>query len=420
MCRFGSGGDVRHLPDGRCDFIGAWPEAPSLSCPPARLARAALPLETGRQVTTMASATTSTQLHQPRPLHPVQVTGGVDTHKDTRTAAAIDPVGRVLGSAQFAANGAGYRALLAWLRSFGTLMLVGIEGTGVYGAGLARHLAEQGVEMLEIDRPDRKARRWQGKSDPVDAQAAGRTALAQVRTGRPKRRDGRVEALRSLRVARRSAVSQRADTQRQMKALIITAPDDLRAQLRTLTNRQLIQTCAGLRPDRSRAADPAVATKIALRSLARRHQVLSVEIDELDQLLAPLVKQINPTLLTLSGVGNDVAGQLLVTAGEKTHRLTSEAAFAMLCGAAPIPASSGRTTRHRLNRGGDRQANNALWRIAITRMGTDNRTQDYVARRTTEGLSKPEIIRCLKRFIAREIFTALTAPADIQLLPQAA
>jgi transposase len=349
----------------------------------------------------------------------VEVTGGVDTHKDTHTAAAVDAVGRVLGSAQFVADAAGYRALLAWLRAFGTLVLVGVEGTGVYGAGLARFLGEQGVAMVEIDRPDRKARRWQGKSDPVDAEAAARAALARVRIGVPKQRDGRVEALRAIRVARRSAITHRAETQRQIKMLIVTAPEPLRDQLRGLTDRQLIETCAGMRPDRGRAGDPAAATKIALRSLGRRHQRLTIEIDDLDQLLPSLVADINPGLLELKGVGPEIAGQLLVSAGENVERLTSEAAFAMLCGVAPIPASSGKTNRHRLNRGGDRQANCALWRIVITRMATDQRTKTYVTRRTTEGLSKPEIIRCLKRYIAREVFTALQ-PATPKPLPIAA
>lgn len=354
-----------------------------------------------------------------RAIQAVEVTGGVDTHKDTHTAAAIDGAGRVLGSRQFRADAAGYRALLAWLRTFGTLLLVGVEGTGVYGAGLARFLSDEGVAMVEVDRPDRKARRWQGKSDPVDAEAAARTALARVRTGVPKQRDGRVEALRSLRVARRSAVAHRADTQRRIKALLVTAPESLRAQLRGLGDRQLIETCAGLRPDRSRVSDPLTATKIALRSLARRHQGLSVEIDDLDELLTPLVAEINPGLLALKGVGTEVAGQLLVTAGENVSRLTSEAAWAMLCGVAPIPASSGKTNRYRLNRGGDRQANCAIWRIVITRMGTDQRTKNYVARRTADGLSKPEIIRCLKRYVAREIFTVLQ-PSAAQTLPAAA
>ena len=321
----------------------------------------------------------------------------------------IDTAGRVLGSAQFPATAVGYRRLLAWLRSFGTLLLVGVEGTGVYGAGLARHLHAQGVAMVEVDRPDRKVRRWQGKSDPVDAEAAARAALGGVRTGVPKQRDGQVEALRNLRVARRSAVGQRADAQRQLKALLVTAPEPLRAQLARLPLRELLATCVGLRPDVARVVDPAQAVKVALRSLARRHAALTEEIAELDTLIDPLVTAIAPRLLTLSGVGPDVAGQLLVTAGQNSDRVRSEAAFAMLCGAAPLPASSGRTTRHRLNRGGDRHANAALYRVVLCRLRWDPRARAYAARRTAEGLSKPEIIRCLKRYVAREVYAVLTA-----------
>ncbi|MCD0453810.1 IS110 family transposase [Actinocorallia sp. API 0066] len=338
----------------------------------------------------------------------IEVVGGVDTHADTHTAAVIDQVGRVLGTEQFPADLAGYAALLAWIRTFGTPLRVGVEGTGAYGAGLARLLHDQAVPVVEVDRPDRKTRRFQGKSDPIDAISAARTALAGQRTGTPKQRDGRVEALRNLRVARRSAIDQRATVQRQLKALIVTAPDDLRARLRDLTTTDLITTCASLRPDRGDAATPITAAKIALRSLARRHQQLTAEITDLDQLLKPLVTAINPDLTAAYGLGPDTAGQLLVTAGDNHERLASEAAFAMLCGVAPIPASSGRTNRHRLNRAGDRQANAALHRIALVRMRWDPRTRAYVERRTKDGLSKKEIIRCLKRYIAREIYKIIT------------
>lgn len=342
----------------------------------------------------------------------VEVTGGVDTHQDTHTAAVVDPAGRVLGAAQFPARPAGYAALLGWLAGFGTIRLVGIEGTGVYGAGLARHLHTAGIALVEIDRPDRKARRWQGKSDPVDAEAAARAALAAHRTGTPKHRGGQVEALRNLRVARRSAVDQRAEVQRQLKALLVTAPEPLRSQLRHLPTRQLIAACAAARPDPARAGDPATATRIALRTLARRHRQLSTEIDELDQLIVPLVTAINPALVAVHGVGPDVAGQLLVTLGDNPDRMRSEAAFAMLCGVAPLPASSGKTHRHRLNRGGDRRANNALWRIVTCRLRWDPRTRVYVERRTKEGMSKAEIIRCLKRYIARDLFPLLRPHTD--------
>jgi transposase len=338
----------------------------------------------------------------------IEVAGGVDTHLDTHTGAVIDVVGRVLGTRQFPATPAGYIALLTWMRGFGRLQRVGVEGTGAYGAGLTRRLRAEQVEVIEVDRPNRKTRRSQGKSDPLDAIAAAKTALAGERTGIAKQRDGRVEALRNLRVARRSAINQRADTQRQIKTLIVTALDDLRARLRDLSVNQLITTCANLRPDRAEAAAPATATKIALRSLARRHQQLSAEITDLDELLDPLVATISPGLLTATGVGTDVAGQLLVTAGQNHHRITSETAFAMLCGVAPLPASSGKTRRHRLNRGGDRQANAALYRVVLCRLRWDPRTRAYAQRRTTEGLSKKEIIRCLKRYVARELYQLIT------------
>jgi transposase len=339
--------------------------------------------------------TTMTQL-LPTP-QASRVTGGVDTHQDTHTAAALDSAGRLLGHRQFPTTPAGYAALLDWLRSHGELERVGIEGTGVYGAGLALVLQVAGVSLVEVDRPDRKTRRWQGKSDPVDAEAAARAAQAGRATGIPKDRTGRIEALRALRVARRSAVSARAQAQTQMKSLIVTAPDQLRSSLRAMGNRELIATCAARRPARDAAGDPATATIIALRALARRHQQLTTEIDDLDTLITPLVAQINPALSALLGVGPDVAGQLLVTAGENPHRLHSDAAFAMLCGAAPLPASSGRTTRHRLNRGGDRQANAALHRIVLCRLRWDPRTRTFVEQHTATGKSKKEIIRILKR-----------------------
>jgi len=252
------------------------------------------------------------------------------------------------------------------LGGFGTLRVVGVEGTGAYGAGLARYLMAQGQAVVEVDRPDRKARRAAGKSDPIDAESAARAALNRVRTGLPKQRDGMVEALRNLRVARRSAVSQRADCVRQIKTLIITAPQELRERLRDLNDTQLLRLCAGFRPNLCLVGEPEQAAKVALRALGHRHAALSEEIADLEALIAPLVEQINPALLGLNGVGPDSAGQRLITAGQNTERLQSEGAFAMLCGVAPIPASSGKTNRHRLNRGGDRQANAALYRVVLT------------------------------------------------------
>jgi transposase len=341
----------------------------------------------------------------------IEVFGGVDTHHDTHTAAALDAAGAMLGCKQFPATAAGYTALLAWLTGLGCLVRVGIEGTSSYGAGLVTVLRAAGICVVEVDRPDRSTRRRQGKSDPLDAEAAARAVLAGRATGVPKGRDGAVECIRVLRIVRSSARDQRADCMRRLKSLLVTAPEGLRARLRGLSDAKLVAGCAALRPDPADAGTPTTATKIALRRLARRHAALTEEISDLDTLLQPLVEQANPRLLQVHGVGPEVAAQLLTTAGDNPQRLHSDAAFAMLCGAAPLPASSGKTNRHRLNRGGDRQANNALWRIALCRMKTHPSTRAYVTRRTAEGLSKPEIIRCLKRYIAREIYPILTGSA---------
>ncbi len=337
----------------------------------------------------------------------IEVFGGVDTHQDTHTAAALDAAGALLGSKQFPATAAGYTALLAWLTGLGRLVRVGIEGTSSYGSGLATVLRAVGVTVVEVDRPDRSTRRRHGKSDPIDAEAAARAVLAGRVTGSAKTHDGVVECIRVLRIARSSARDQRADCMRRLKSLLVTAPEALRTQLRGLSDAKLVATCGALRPDHRDASNPTTATKIAIRALARRHTELTGELADLDALIHPLVTQANAALLQVHGVGPEVAAQLLTTAGDNPHRLHSEAAFAMLCGVAPLPASSGKTNRHRLNRGGDRQANNALWRIALCRMKTHAPTRDYVARRTTEGLSKPEIIRCLKRYIARDLYRIL-------------
>ena len=353
------------------------------------------------------------------------VTGGVDTHGHTHHAAVLDHVGRQLGDREFPTTPAGYRALGVWLSRHGQLERVGVEGTGTYGAGLARYLRGTGVSVVEVDRPDRKARRAKGKSDPLDAYAAARAALSGAASGCPKTRDGRVEAIRALRVARSGAVKARSQATNQLKALLVTAPAELREQLRQLGTTALIATCARLRPTGD-IGDPEQATKTALRRLARRHQHLSEEVAEADTELKALVSATAPGLLALPGVGTEVAGQLLTTVGDNPDRLRSEAAFAHLCGVAPIPASSGRTHRHRLNRGGDRAANNALYIVVLGRLRYDARTRAYADRRTKQGLSKPEIIRCLKRYVAREMFTALTAravqspPATTSTLPTAA
>lgn len=345
--------------------------------------------------------------------------GGVDTHADTHTAAVIDASGRLLGHHAFPTTAAGYDQLTSWMAAFGPVARVGVEGTGAYGAGLTRHLrANTTIEVVEVDRNDRKARRFAGKADPLDAESAARAVLSGVRTGIPKQTTSDVEALRVLRIARHSGVDDRADATRQIKSLLITAPEELRAGLRGLSTTVLVRTCAHLRPapvtptsgGASARGLVLAATKTALRSLARRHQRLTAEITDLEKIITVLVSAINPALLALPGVGPDSAGQLLVTAGANAERVHSEPALAMLTGVAPIPASSGKTRRHRLNRGGDRQANAALHRIILSRLRCHEATQTYMTRRIGEGLSRAEIIRCLKRHLIREIYRVLHNP----------
>ena len=331
---------------------------------------------------------------------------GADTHLDTNHLAVLTDTGKPLADAEFPTSPAGYDDAVRWAQSLGTICIAGVEGTSSYGAGLTRVLQAAGIEVAEVSRPDRAARRRRGKSDPLDAYAAARAALAGDRLAVPK--DEHTTALRALLSARRSAVKAHTAATNQLHALLVTAPEPLRGQLRHLSARELIATCAALRPDPARVSRPDQAAKAALRSLASHHNHLTEQIAELDTLIQPLVTAINPRLLELNGVGADVAGQLLVTAGQNPDRIRSEAAFAMLCGVAPIPASSGQTHRHRLNRGGDRQANSAIHRIVICRLRWDPRTRAYMTRRTTEGLSKKDVIRCLKRLIARELYYALT------------
>ncbi len=352
----------------------------------------------------------------------IHVTGGVDTHLQSHTVAALDPVGRMLGHATFSSDKGGHRQLLAWLRAQGEVDCVGVEGTGSYGATLMRFLRAQGVSVVEVDRPDRRLRRRQGKSDPIDAAAAARAVQAGTATGTPKTRDGVVESIRALRVVRRGALKAHLAGMNALQHMVITAPSVLRDQLGGLNRKALVDTCAALRPGLD-LADPVQATKKALRRLARRCLELAAEIAEADADLEVLIRTTAPRLLDQLGVGVEVAGQLLVTAGDNPHRLRSEASFAALCGTSPIPASSGRTDRHRLNRGGDRQANYALYWVVLSRMRYHQPTKDYVLRRTAQGLTKREIMRCLKRYVAREllplIVEALQPPTPATNAPAA-
>jgi transposase len=333
------------------------------------------------------------------------ITGGVDTHADMHVAAALDPIGGLLGVEEFPVTPAGYADLLGWLGGFGTVGLVGIEGTGSYGAGLARHVAAAGIRVVEVDRSDRQDRRRQGKSDPLDAVSAARAAQSGRARGAPKGRDGAVEAIRALMVAKRSARSERTQTINQARSLIVTGPDDLRARFAGHTVAALVSELAALRPRPGDAVG--YATRIAVRELGRRAEFLDGQLARLDELIVPLVTGRAPGLLALYGIGPDTAALLLIAAGDHPGRLRSEAAWAHLCAVAPIPASSGKVTRHRLNPGGNREANHALWRVVITRMSSHAPTRAYVERRSEQGLSKKEIIRCLKRYVAREVYRHL-------------
>ena len=347
---------------------------------------------------------------------PDVVIGGVDTHKDTHVAAALDGLGRLLGTESFPSTRRGYQRLLTWLQSHGDLTVVGVEGCGSWGAGLARHLTAKGVEVVEVNRPNRQDRRLRGKSDIIDAENAARAVLAGKAKATPKSGTGPVEAVRQLRVARAGAMKARTAAANQIHSLCDTAPESIRAQLRGLSIRKRVAVAERWRPGTS--STPQAAAKRAIASVARRWRALDEEARTLRKHLKTILDEIAPELLDVHAVGYDTAAQLLITAGDNAERLSSERSFASLCGVSPVPASTGRTTgRYRLNRGGDRQANSALWRIVIVRMATHQPTKDYVARRTAEGMPRLEIIRCLKRYLARQLYPLITAVADEHLTP---
>ncbi len=338
----------------------------------------------------------------------VEVTGGVDTHADVHVGAAIDSNGGVLGVESFPADETGYGDLLDWLVGFGELVRVGVEGTGSWGVGLTRFLTDHDSMVLEVDRPNRQTRRKKGKSDPTDAVSAARAALSGTATTTPKSRDGAVEEMRVLLVSRRSARQQRIQTLNQLRHLVFTAPEPIRIRFKDRYKTGLVTEAANMRPNKG--SDPIVfTTNLVIRNLARRIKGLNNEMAEVDRMLTTLIENTAPSLLELYGVGTDTAASLLVAAGDNPDRLHNERSWAHLCGVTPLPASSGKTTRYRLNRGGDRQANAALHRIVLTRMSSHEQTRRYVARRRDEGLNTTEIMRCLKRYVARQTFKHLTA-----------
>ncbi len=334
---------------------------------------------------------------------------GVDTHKHVHAAVAIDALGTRLGTVTVPVGETGYQTLETWARSLGSVRAFGVEGTGTYGAGLSRFLRGQGYAVLEVNRPDRRLRHEKGKSDPLDAESAARAVLGGQATARPKSGTSTVEMIRHLKVARDTAVKSRTGAMITLKTLIVNAPAPLREQLDHLSSRMaLIHHLAALRP--GALTSTTASTNVALRALARRWLLLDAEIKEHDLALDALTDACASGLKRAHGIATGTAAERLILVGDNPERIRSEAAFAKLCGTCPVPASSGKTTRHRLNRGGNRQANAALYRVVITRMRSHPPTLASVAKRLAEGRTKREIVRCLKRYVAREIFGHLCGP----------
>jgi transposase len=331
---------------------------------------------------------------------------GVDTHRDEHVVAVVtSPAGAVVAGKTAAANARGYRELLRVAGQYAPGRRAwAIEGTGSYGAGLVRYLAERGEVVLEVSRTPRAERRLRGKDDTLDAARSARAALAAERVALPRAGERR-EALRLLLVARRSAVDVRREALTQLRAVIVTAPNRLREELQGLATGKLLDRCSRLRRTSSASTDE-LATRLVLRSLARRVQAATLEAEELERELLAHVHALAPALLDERGVGPVVAAQLIVS-WSHPGRLRSEACFARLAGVAPIPASSGQTQRHRLSRGGDRQLNRALHTIVLHRRQHDPTTKDYITRRIAEGKSRRDATRLLKRYLARHLYRLL-------------
>lgn len=340
---------------------------------------------------------------QETPARSGHVVIGVDTHKHIHVAAVMDTIGGILATLTIATDTAGFRQLLAWAQGFGKIIAFGIEGTGSYGAGLTSFLRRQGHKVVEVSRPDRRLRRLNGKSDTLDAENAARAVLAGFATATPKTMDGAVEMIRQLKVAHDTAVKDRTGAMVTLKAMLVHATEDLRRETANKTQKMVARHCAALRP---RGLEiPEDANRHALRSIARRWLYLNDEIKDLEAQIEQLVLQHAPHLLNEFGIGVDTAAEILIVAGDNPERIKSEAAFAKLAGISPVPTGSGMTSgKHRINHGGHRQLNAAIYRTVIVRMRFHQPTIAYVARRTAEGKSKRDIIRCLKRYVIREVY----------------
>lgn len=338
-----------------------------------------------------------------------QIIIGVDTHKSNHIAVAINIQGTRLGAMTIPTTRDGYRGLEEWATGLGSVKAFGIEGTGSYGAGLSRDLLAKGHTVLDVMRPNRQLRYLHGKSDSLDAESAARSVLNGQATALAKTQGGTSEMIRHIKIARDSAVKAKSQAMITLKTLIINAPADLRAMLDHIRGPiTLVRHIATLRP--GDITSPTVSAKTALRAIARRWLVLHEEIQIHEKELERMVRDKAPDLMKSHGISTLTVAEMLILVGDNPERIRSEAALAKLCGVCPIPASSGKTNRMRLNRGGNRQANAALYRVAIVRMRDNDETKTYAARRTAEGKTRREIVRCIKRYIVREIFNALCRP----------
>ena len=338
-----------------------------------------------------------------------QIIIGVDTHKSSHIAVAINTQGAKLGSLTIPTTSQGYCDLEQWAQALGSVKAFGIEGTGSYGAALSRLLQAKGHTVIDVMRPNRQLRYLHGKSDNLDAEGAARSVLNGQATACAKAQTGSAEMVRHLKIARDSAVKSRSQAMITLKALLINAPAQLRDSLDQVSGKiALVRHVAALRP--GEITSPTASAKAAMRAIAKRWLSLHEEVQQLDQHLERLVRDRAPDLMNAHGISTMTVADMLILVGDNPERIKSEAALAKLCGVCPIPASSGKTNRMRLNRGGNRQANAALYRVAIVRMRDHQPTQAYVAKRTADGKGKREIIRCLKRYIAREIYRHLCVP----------
>ena len=343
------------------------------------------------------------------PFHGDGVILGVDTHKDVHVAAVLTITGMLLATHSFATTSAGYQALLEWAHRFGAVSAAGIECTGSYGSALMKYLHTQHVLVFEVNQPDRALRRKAGKTDAIDAEAAARAVLAGRSLSTPKDGIGASENLRQMRLVKSSAVKSRTTAINQLKGLLVDSEPGLRDELRALTTKALIRACALMLPD--------TVEKMLMAELAHRINYLAGELSRLETVMTETVAACAPELLKQSGIGYDSAAALLIAIGDNPERMKNQASFAALCGVSPVEFSSGKTTKRRLNRGGNRQANAALYRIALTRLRWDPTTQEYLKTRTEKGKSKRDAIRCLKRYVAREIFTIIKTTPDLPKAP---